>query len=75
MHAKMQGFAASLSVFAKCHVCIFVSHEAISLRPNALRLFHFELSQQEMIDIDMLDRGDAGRTCWRTDPLRMLTFD
>ena len=37
-------------------------------------LFHFELSADEMAALDGLDRGDAGRTCWRNDPLRMLNF-
>ena len=39
------------------------------------RLFHFSLSEPEMAAIDSLDRGEAGRTCWRNDPLRMLQFE
>lgn len=32
------------------------------------------LSDDEVVTIDALDRGAAGRTCWRSDPLRMLDF-
>ncbi|EOD08141.1 hypothetical protein EMIHUDRAFT_453168, partial [Emiliania huxleyi CCMP1516] len=45
------------------------------LRWANTRLFHFSLSEPEMAAIDSLDRGEAGRTCWRNDPLRMLQFE
>mmetsp|Transcript_33937 Transcript_33937/g.77796 ORF Transcript_33937/g.77796 Transcript_33937/m.77796 type:complete len:359 (-) Transcript_33937:305-1381(-) len=40
-----------------------------------LRVFHFELSERQMNELDSLERGSAGRTCWRNDPMRMLDFD
>jgi len=39
------------------------------------RVFHFELSERQMNELDSLERGSAGRTCWRNDPMRMLDFD
>uniref|UniRef100_A0A7S0NP81 NADP-dependent oxidoreductase domain-containing protein n=1 Tax=Calcidiscus leptoporus TaxID=127549 RepID=A0A7S0NP81_9EUKA len=39
------------------------------------RLFHFHLTDAEVLAIDELDRGDAGRLCWRNDPLRMLDWE
>eukprot|EP00967_Tisochrysis_lutea_P145258 scaffold272587_cov30-Tisochrysis_lutea.AAC.3 len=39
-----------------------------------LSLDGFELTCDEVEAIDALDKGDAGRLCWRTDPLRMLQF-
>eukprot|EP00966_Prymnesium_polylepis_P194254 4503278-Prymnesium_polylepis.1 len=38
------------------------------------KLFQFVLSEAEMGALGALERGDAGRTCWRNDPLRMLDF-
>jgi diketogulonate reductase-like aldo/keto reductase len=45
------------------------------MKENA-NLFHFQLSKQQMKLLDDLQApGDAGRLCWRTDPLRMLDFE
>lgn len=45
------------------------------MQENA-KLFHFQLSKQQMKLLDDLAvPGDAGRLCWRTDPLRMLDFE
>lgn len=45
------------------------------MKENA-NLFHFQLSKQQMKLLDDLQvPGDAGRLCWRTDPLRMLDFE
>jgi len=38
-------------------------------------VFGFELSSTELDALDALgSAGDAGRLCWRGDPLRMLDF-
>ena len=42
------------------------------------RVFGVELSPAELAAIDALAAnapGDAGRLCWRTDPLRLLDFE
>jgi diketogulonate reductase-like aldo/keto reductase len=42
------------------------------------RVFGFELTEEEIGAIDALAAnapGDAGRLCWRNDPLRLLDFD
>ena len=48
------------------------SSEARMLENGAV--FGFALSSQEMAALDALEQGDAGRLCWKNDPLRMLTF-
>lgn len=45
------------------------------MRENA-NLFHFKLSEEQMDKMNEMEvAGDAGRLCWRTDPLRLLEFD
>ena len=48
------------------------SSEARMLENGAV--FGFALSAAEMAALDALEQGDAGRLCWKNDPLRMLGF-
>ena len=48
------------------------SSEARMLENSAV--FGFALSAGEVASFDILEQGDAGRLCWKNDPLRLLAF-
>ncbi|KAL3787230.1 hypothetical protein HJC23_004271 [Cyclotella cryptica] len=58
--------------------CVIVPKTASLTRMSEnARVFDFELSQQDILQITKLEDnavGDEGRLCWRTEPLRMLNF-